>query len=406
MNLPRDYRAFCDQLDKSGNNKQAVLSDFQRDSMGDFLRWLPEQHLHSPHLCAQLDLFLVTNHVSGSPALKNDGLMLEGQQIAVIDQKDGADHTSPDNEPIEPTSQEFPDDGPLVDSIVVNNSPTNLACETFIHPDLQLCKPPKQKDLQAALNELMLHHRLLPSHLVSDKRWPRIYRLILVVEDLSAEPLRGRCRRDDHHIKQFMSASKIVIYRDLKKQFKLTKSAIFEMIAEIYFGGDQEQTSLWFGKGLRHGLKNTMITWLFEPEGGILFQKLTDPQHIRAVIQFMHSETKRKIEGSILKHLNNKSRWAAFLSGKKRTTKLPSSFNGNLMSPYCLFQRVLNYGLLTQPDTTIPQFGALHTAIELVRVKLQETETGRLCLDAQPAPQANGYLEITRMVPIFFIREE
>lgn len=218
-------------------------------------------------------------------------------------------------------------------------------------------------------------------------------------------------RRDDQLIKKVMTCCKDLLYKPIKDTKilvgsvwrKLSKWEAFKVIKRDYCNNDDKVLSAWFGSDLKHGFKNTNVDWLLSSDGEPLLTTITNQDQVLDVLRSMEEQTLTDIQTNVLSKLHHHTQADAFLGGRDQSTKLPCSVLCNKAAALYFYQRIFNRGLdymITDPQSVAAV--SLRRAIALVRSQIANTNAGRRFLEELGEPDARGYLQLPKKVPIYF----
>lgn len=253
-----------------------------------------------------------------------------------------------------------------------------------------------------------IHSPLMTEHCCE----PKWHNFLILVFGTNWRPLNSftiidLSRRDDQLIKRVMTFIKDLIYKPYKEQKILvdqvwrrrSKEEAFEALGEdLKIKKDMRDS--WFGSKLKDGLKNGMVDFLFQLEGQTFFDKITQIEFVDCLIEVLHSQTDQDIQTNIVSKLSSPQMWTSFVESKDQSTKLPTSYNCNLMSCLYFYQKLLCRKL----DYSVHESEHDNSVHKLRRVLIHlRNKIGSTNLNmSQAQPDQRGYIKLDKRVKICY----
>ena len=301
------------------------------------------------------------------------------------------------------TDQDYGDDKDL-DSIFEGNS------DSEDEQKEELVSSPIQ-DAQFSDKFAEFHRNLLCYH--KQNRWPEdmsigfanfvIFRFGREARDMIRESSgfvttheeRGAGeRRRDEMIKAALTTLKKVFYVRFKtEKSKIKKASALQKLATTYglvfnpADPNNCEVNLWFGTGIRHGLKNQTISVL--ERRSKFFEEMVNLKNVEKLILHMNKATISDIKTNIL----SKPFWQrAIFEGsdirnaqRQRSQRLPLTYLCNLVAVRTLYQELLlkmpTISRCTPGTLKAEQEEALKKVISYVEAKMRNSQAGRYWLN-------------------------
>lgn len=196
-------------------------------------------------------------------------------------------------------------------------------------------------------------------------------------------------RRRDEVIKAAMTTLKALFYTPFKtERSKVKKSDALKKLGLRYgLAYDAKDkncaVNLWFGCGVKHGLKNQTIRMLFASPA--FLSAMTDLENVKQLITTMHKATDADIMTNIIKKNNWKravnERCDIRDAKRERSQRLPMTYLCNLVAVRTLYEELL----LKMPadiseSAKAEQRSKLQKVIAFVDETMKETEVGQYWL--------------------------
>lgn len=232
----------------------------------------------------------------------------------------------------------------------------------------------------------------------------------------AADTVVDRSRRFDNLVKTYLTASKDLIYKPLKAaHHKISKPAVLAILRDRYFKDSGDIAQQWFGSSWTNGLVGDLVDWLVSDRGAALFEKMTDIDHVQAVVDRLHAQTLLDIETNLINNLGKMDR------ERTRHDKLPKSYVCNLMCGLYMWQRVLD--ILRRKTAQIAsqqvceednleahqssQACRVEAVVGWLRSRLAALgEAGRMSLELVDEPRSSGIYSLPEYGPVCFVLEQ
>lgn len=212
---------------------------------------------------------------------------------------------------------------------------------------------------------------------------------------VTTEEKRGASeRRRDEMIKAALTTLKKVFYVKFKtEKSKVKKASALEKLAATYgliFNPADLKTcevNLWFGTGIRHGLKSQTIGVLLKRSK--FFEAMVDLENVEKLITHMNEATISDIKTNIL----SKPFWQRAIfersdirdAPRRRNQRLPLTYLCNLVAVRTLYQELLlklpTVGSCAPGTLKAEQEEALKKVISYVEAKMRNSHAGRFWLN-------------------------